>query len=91
MSTVRTILKLLGVASMVGGVVLMIYSLLQGSAEFSFQIGGVQPELSQVYGTTRFYQVGGAVLGLIIVYFGFRMFRYVPKSEREEGPVEYEY
>lgn len=82
--------RVLGIIGMIGGAVVAIFSLLQGSTEFTFQVGGVQPELSTVYGTTRFYQFGGAVLGLVIIYGGFRMFRYVPKSEREEGPLEYD-
>ncbi|MDP6586990.1 MAG: hypothetical protein QF535_20220 [Anaerolineales bacterium] len=90
LSDKRTKYKILGIIVIIVGAAIAIYSLLQGSTDFTVQVGGVRPEAATQYGSTRFYQIGGTVGGLIVVYFGVRAFTFIPYSERDEGPIEYD-
>lgn len=82
--------KRIGIIVMAVAVVIAIYSFLQGSTEFTVQVGGVRPAISQQSGSTRFYQVGGIIMGMIVFYGGFRAYKYIPMAERDEGPIEYD-
>ena len=55
--------------------------------EYSYRIQQGPEELGVATGSTPFQKLGVAVLGIAIVYLGYRTFSYIPPSEREREQV----
>jgi uncharacterized membrane protein len=55
--------------------------------EYSYRIQQGPEELGVASGQTPFQKLGVAVLGIAVIYIGYRVFRYIPPSEREREQV----
>jgi uncharacterized membrane protein len=79
-------LRVLGIIVAVLGVVTVIYATFYMQPG-SFRIQQGPEELGVAEGETRFTQLGVAVVGIGLIYLGYRVFKYIPPSERERELV----
>jgi len=89
-SSKRPIFKVIGIAIAIIGLGLVVLSLTSDPSTFRFNVPGQPIEFSEVSGQTNFQRYGIGGLGLALGYIGFRVFRYVPPSERERDYVSEE-
>ncbi len=89
-SSKRQIFKIGGIAIIAIGVAVIILAFLTESSEYRFNVPGQPVEFSEVSGETNFQRWGIGLIGVIIIYVGFRASKYVPTSERERDYVSEE-
>ena len=86
----RPIFKIVGIAILVIGIGVIALALASESSTVDFVIPGEPVELSRVVLQSDFQRYGIGFFGLVIIYLGFRVFRYIPVAERERDWVSEE-
>ncbi len=78
-------LRIVGIILAVAGIAVVAYATTM--QEYSYRIQQGPEELGVATGSTPFQKLGVATLGIAIIYTGYRVFRYIPPSEREREQV----
>ncbi len=89
-SSKQQIFKIAGIAIVLIGVVVIYTAITAESSTYSFNVPGQPVEFSAVEGETNFQKWGIGLVGVVLGYVGFRVFRYVPSAERERDFVSEE-
>lgn len=89
-SSKRALLKIAGLSIAIIGLGLILFAFLLETQEYELDVPGIPEEFATVYGETNFtrFLIGG--FGIVLGYIGFKVFRYVPSSERERDYVSEE-
>lgn len=83
----RKMLRVLGITIAIIGVVVILFAAFAMGAE-SFRIqAGPDEALGVAEGDTRFQQFAVGFVGIASLYIGYRVFKYIPYSEREREHV----
>ena len=90
LSTRRKILKVTGVTLTVIGVIALIFMLTMQPSNYYFLLKGQPIEEGEVRGSTRYYQAAVGVIGLALIYVGYRTYKFIPYSEREREYISEE-
>ncbi len=85
LSPKRKQLRVLGIILAIVGIVVIVFATTM--QEYSYRIQNGPEELGVATGQTPFQKLGVAVLGIAVAYLGYRVFRYIPPSEREREQV----
>lgn len=89
-STKQQIFKIAGIAIILIGVSVIYIAFTSESSTYRFNVPGQPAEFSAVEGETNFQKWGMGLVGVILGYVGFRVFRYIPSAERERDYVSEE-
>ncbi len=80
--------KLLGVALLVLGILTVAYAaLFMGSLSYNIEVGGMDSEPRVVSGQTPFQRLVVGFTGALMVFLGYKSYRYIPPSEREKEMI----
>jgi amino acid transporter len=83
----RKLLKVIGLAIIIGGIALAVFAtFFMEAASFRIQ-AGPDEALGVAEGETRFAQFAAGFVGIVLVYVGYRVFRFIPYAEREREQV----
>ena len=83
----RKTFKILGILSAVIGVIVIIYAVFFVKT-FSFHIQkGPDPALGEVSGETPFQKLVVGFVGALMIFIGYKSYRYVPYAEREREQI----
>ncbi|MFC1753659.1 hypothetical protein ACFL96_09750 [Thermoproteota archaeon] len=89
-SSKRQIFKIIGIAIAIIGLAVIYIAVTSESSTYKFNVPNKPPEFSEVSGETNFQKWGIGLVGVILGYVGFRVFRYVPLAERERDYISEE-
>lgn len=81
----RKQLRVLGIILAIVGIAVIAFATTM--QEYSYRIQQGPEELGVATGETPFQKLGVAVLGIAVVYLGYRVFSYIPPSERESEQI----
>ncbi len=76
---------MLGIILAIVGIAVIVYATTM--QEYSYRIQNGPEELGVATGSTPFQKLGVAVVGIGVIYLGYRTFTYIPPSEREREQV----
>ncbi|MFQ6135266.1 MAG: hypothetical protein ACE5KU_05570 [Nitrososphaerales archaeon] len=82
----RKALRGLGITlAILGGITTIYAAFALGPASWRYQPG--PEELGVAEGETRFQQIGVGFLGVVLIFIGYKTYRFIPYSEREREEV----
>ncbi len=83
----RKTFKALGIVLVILGVVTVLYGVLVVKP-YSFHLqAGPDPALGEVFGETRYQQLIVAFVGCVMIFLGYRSYKFIPYAEREKEEV----
>lgn len=86
----RKALKAIGISIVIIGGIIIVYALMMDPADYYFIIPGEPVELGEVRGSTRYFQLGVGFIGIVLMFVGYKTFRFIPYSEREREYISEE-
>ncbi len=83
----RKTFRLLGIIVAILGAIIIIYAAFAMEAAYFRLQAGPDESLGVAEGETRFAQFAVGFVGVVMMFVGYRLFIYIPYSEREREQV----